>query len=68
MSYYEREPRGGAATTYHDVARCAAVVAGAAASALPGRSLAEVISSWHGAPAALAAYLSRVVVTHGVAA
>jgi monoamine oxidase len=35
MSYYEREPRGGAATSHQEMAQCAAVVAGAAASALP---------------------------------
>jgi 4-methylaminobutanoate oxidase (methylamine-forming) len=33
MSYYEREPRGGAPTTHQEMARCAEVVAGAAASA-----------------------------------
>ena len=66
MSYYEREPRGGAATTARDVARCAAAVAGVAASAPPGASLADVAAGWRGSPAALAAYLSRVVVTHGV--
>ncbi len=68
MSYYHREPRGGAATTPAYVARCAAVVAGAAASAPPGTSFAEVISSWHGASAALAAYVSRVEVTNGIGA
>jgi monoamine oxidase len=66
MSYYEREPRGGAATTPRDVAGCAAAVAGAAASAPSGASLAEVAAGWRGSPAALAAYLSRVIVTHGV--
>ena len=68
MSYYEREPRGGAATTHQDIARCAEVVAGAAARARPGTPLAEVISSWPGSPAALAAYVSRVEVTNGVTA
>jgi monoamine oxidase len=66
MSYYEREPRGAAPTTHQEVARCAAVVAGAAASAPAGASLAEVVSRWHGSPAALAAYVSRVEVTNGV--
>ena len=68
MSYYEREPRGGAATTHREMARCAEVVAGAAASARPGTPLAEVVASWPGSPAALAAYVSRIEVTHGVAA
>lgn len=68
VSYYEREPRGGAATTHQDMARCAEVVAGAAARARPGTPLAEVITGWRGSPAALAAYVSRVEVTNGVAA
>jgi monoamine oxidase len=68
MSYYERDPRGGAATTHQDVARCAEVVAAAAARARPGTPLAEVAASWHGSPAALAAYTSRVEVTNGVTA
>ena len=68
MSYYEREPRGGAATTYQEMARCAEVVAGAAASARPGMPLSKVVASWPGSPAALAAYMSRIEVTHGVAA
>ena len=63
MSYYEREPRGGAATSQQEMARCAAVVAGAAASARPGTPLAEVVASWPGSPAALAAYVSRIEVT-----
>ena len=68
MSYYEREPRGGAATTHLEMARCAESVAGAAARARPGTSLAEVAAGWSGPPAALAAYVSRMEVTHGVAA
>ena len=68
MSYYEREPRGGAPTTHQEMARCAEVVAGAAATARPGTSLAEVVAGWPGSPAALAAYVSRIEVTHGVAA
>ncbi len=63
---FPREPRGAGPATHQDVARCAAVVAGAAASAPPGTSLAEIVSSWPGSPAALAAYISRVVVTNGV--
>jgi monoamine oxidase len=65
MSYYEREPRGGTATTAEDVAGCAAAVAVAVASAPPGASLADAVAGWHGSRAALAAYVSRVVVTHG---
>jgi monoamine oxidase len=68
MSYYEREPRGGAATTHVQMARCAEAVAEAAARARPGTSLAEVAAGWTGSPAALAAYVSRIEVTHGVAA
>jgi monoamine oxidase len=68
MSYYEREPRGGAATSHQEMAQCAAVVAGAAASARPGTPLSEVVAGWPGSPAALAAYMSRIEVTHGVAA
>jgi monoamine oxidase len=67
-SYYEREPRGGAATTHQEMARCAEVVSAAAARARPGTPLAAVLSSWLGSPAALAAYVSRIEVTHGVAA
>ena len=68
MSYYEREPRGGAPTTHQEMARCAEVVADSASSARPGTSLAEVIAGWSGPPAALAAYVSRIEVTHGAAA
>jgi monoamine oxidase len=68
MSYYEREPRGGAATTHREMARCAVFMAEAAARARPGASLAEVTSGWPGSPAALAAYVSRIEVTHGVPA
>jgi monoamine oxidase len=68
MSYYEREPRGGAPTTHLAAARCAEFVAAAAARARPGASLAEVVAGWPGPPAALAAYVSRIEVTHGVAA
>ena len=68
MSFYERELRGGAAATHREMARCAEAVASAAARARPGTSLAEVVASWPGSPAALAAYLSRIEATHGVAA
>jgi hypothetical protein len=50
------------------VSRCPAVVAGAAASAPPGTSLAEVVPSWRGSPAALAAFMSRVEAANGVGA
>jgi len=68
MSYYEREPRGGAPTTIEDVAACAAAVARAAAAASPGASLADAVAGWDGPAAALAAYLSRVEITDGVTA
>ncbi len=68
MSYYEREPRGGAPAASKDVAACAAAVARTAAAARPGASLAEVVAGWDGSAAALAAYLSRVEITDGVAA
>ena len=73
MSYYEREPRGGPVTTHQDVARCAAAVAAAAATAAPGTSLADLVraglvSGPDSPPAALAAYVSRVEVTNGVGA
>ena len=68
MSYYEREPRGGPLTTPQDVARCAAAVGRAAASAPPGASLAEVVAGWDGPAGALAAYLSRAEITNGVPA
>ncbi len=45
MSYYEREPRGGAATTHRDMAAVAEVVARAAVRAGPGTSLAEVAAA-----------------------
>ncbi len=68
MSYYEREPRGGAATTHQDMARCAEVVADAATRAPRGTSLADAAVGWRGSAAALAAYVSRVEVTNGMAA
>src|SRR5215468_1848344 len=66
MSYYEREPRGGQATTPIEMLRCSAQLARAAAEASPGTSLAEIASAWHGSPAALAAIMSRVSATNGV--
>src|SRR5258706_10262485 len=66
MSYYEREPRGGDPAAPDEVARCDLVVAAAAASAPPGTCLAEAASAWQDSPAALAAVLSRVTLTHGV--
>ena len=66
MSYYERESRGGDATTLEQLARCPRVVGAAAASAPPGTSVAEVAQAWQGLRATLAAFLSRVTVTHGV--
>jgi monoamine oxidase len=66
MSYYEREPRGGDPTTLAEVARCAEVVEAAAASAPPGTTVAEAASAWQDSPAALAAFLSRIAITHGM--
>ncbi len=66
MSYYEREARGGDPAAPDEVARCARVVAAAAASAPPGTCLAEAASAWQDSPAALAAFLSRVTTTNGV--
>jgi monoamine oxidase len=68
MSYYQREPRGGAQVSGSDVDDCAAWVAAAAAAAVPGTSLAEVAAGWTGGPAALAAYLSRMETTSGASA
>ena len=69
MSYYEREPRGAdASVSVTEVAACAQVVAEAAAEASPRTSLAELTSGWHGSRAALAAFLSRVETTNGMAA
>src|SRR5215469_6137046 len=44
MSYYAREPRGGAPTMLADVAACAKAVEVAASAAKPGTSLADLIS------------------------
>jgi monoamine oxidase len=68
MSWYQREPRGGEPVNAAAVAECAAWVAAAAATARPGSSLANVAAGWAGAPAALAAYLSRMETTEGVGA
>ena len=68
MSYYQREPRDGAPVSAAAVSECAAWVAAAAAAAPPGTSLAEVAARWAGAPAAVAAYLSRMETTEGVSA
>ncbi len=67
MSYYQREPRGGAPAGAAEVAECAAWVAAAAAAA-PRTSLAGVAAGWPGGPAALAAYLARMETTAGVSA
>ena len=68
MSYYDREPRGGEQTTRDDVARCAREVAALARAARPGSSVADVASAWQGPRAALAAFMSRVTLTHGMSA
>ena len=66
VSYYDREPRGGDPATSAEVARFAQVVGAAAAGCPPSTSLAEVVSAFQDSPATLAAYLSRVTITHGV--
>lgn len=68
MSYYHREFRGGVAVSPDVLARCAETVAVAAARAAPGMSLADLMARTPlpGGPAAAAAYLSRVTVTHGI--
>src|SRR5258708_40116477 len=43
MSYYAREPRGGAPTTLADVAACAKAIETAASAAGPGTSLADLL-------------------------
>jgi len=68
MSYYEREPRGGGPASAAQVGECAAWVAGKAAAAAPGTSLAEVAAGWAGEPATLAAYLARMETTSGMSA
>ena len=71
MSYYEREPRGGAPTSHGDVARIAGLVTAAASSAPVGLSVAGLmrdlpLPAWPDARAALAAYLARTEITNGV--
>ena len=68
MSYYEREFREAAATTPEAVARCAEVVAATAGSVAPDTSLAAHVAMLDVDQAALAAYVSRMCVTHGVPA
>ncbi|HEY1617741.1 MAG TPA: NAD(P)/FAD-dependent oxidoreductase [Streptosporangiaceae bacterium] len=68
MSYYQREPRGGAPVTTAQAAECAAAVAAIAAAAPPGRTLAQAAARWAGAPAALEAFLSRAELTCGLPA
>ena len=64
MSYCEREPRGGAPTTHQEMARCAEVVAGAAASARPGTSLAEALRDQSESVGAQAEGVSRRIEEH----
>jgi monoamine oxidase len=68
MSYYERQPRGGEPTTSAEIAACAQFVSAAAAGAPPAMPAAEAASAWQGSPAALAAFLSRVMTTNGLGA
>lgn len=66
MSYYEREPRGGAPTTPAAIAECARQVAATASDAPEGTSLAALLARLPSTmdSAALAAFVSRVVVTN----
>jgi monoamine oxidase len=66
MSYYDRESLGGDPTTRDDVAECAEVIGSAAARARPGTSVADLAARWDGSRSALAAFLSRIAVTHGI--
>lgn len=72
MSYNVRAPWGGAATTAAAVASVAAAVAEAVPRARSGASLASVLAALRAAggldEAALAAYESRLSVTHGLVA
>ena len=68
MTYYVRQPVGGAAattTTHEAVAAIARLVATAAAGAGPGRSVTEVVADLPADPAAMAGFLSRISVTSG---
>ena len=65
MSYYVREPRDGAPTTHRAVARAAAQLAQAAATAPDATSLKDLVAGLDADPAALAALISRLAVTHG---
>lgn len=72
MSYNVREPWGGEATTAAAVASVAAAAGAAARRAPRGASLASVLAGLHAGGdlegAAIAAYESRITVTHGVGA
>jgi monoamine oxidase len=69
MSYYQREPRGGASlVSAAEVGECAAWVAPHAAAAPTGTSLADVTAGWPGEPAVVAAYLARMETTDGMSA
>jgi monoamine oxidase len=65
MSYYEREPVGGGRTSHAAMSEVARAFP-AAADALPGRSVADVVATIDADPAAREAFLSRLSVTSGV--
>ena len=69
MSYYVREPRGGAPTTPREIAECAQVVRTVADRLPPETPLSEVAAEVgeEVLPAALAALLSRLEATNGAA-
>jgi monoamine oxidase len=66
MSYYEREPVGGAATTHAAMADVARRFSVAAALAGPTTSIADVVATLGADPAAAEGFLSRISVTSGV--
>lgn len=65
MSYYVREPRGGAPTDLGSMAAIARLLGQAAERVGPDTSLAEVAASFDQDPAALEACLSRLELTNG---
>jgi monoamine oxidase len=67
MTYYVREPRGGAPTTHEAMAEVAPRIA-VAAAAEPRSSVSDVVAGLDLDPAASAAFVSRISVTSGLPA